>query len=72
MHDERGNIEIGRDELLGTVDSAAVFMQFAVGVSMSLFPLEPLQIDAAGREFYEEGMACMHDWSRAATGFEQP
>lgn len=66
MHDELGNIELEWDELLGTVDNVAVFVQFAVGVAMGLSPLEPEQIDAAARASYEQGMAYMQERPRAA------
>jgi hypothetical protein len=72
MHDELGNIELEWEELLDTVDNVAVFVQFAVGVAMSISPLEPEQIDAAARECYEQGMAYMHERPRAADELEEP
>lgn len=43
-----------------------MFMQFAVGVAMSVSMLEPPQIDTAAWGSYEQGMAYMHEWPKAA------
>jgi len=72
MHDELGNIELEWDELLDTVDNVAVFVQFAVGVALSLSPLEQEQKDAAARDSYEQGMAYMHERPKAEAEPEEP
>lgn len=67
MHEELGNIELSWDDLQDMVDNVAVFVQFSVGVAMSVSPLDGPEIDAAARESYEGGMKYMHA-RRVASG----
>ena len=61
MHDTWGDLTIEWDELIDHVDNIMVFVQLALGVAMSLSPLEPQAMDQAVRPIYEKAHAYFGD-----------
>lgn len=64
MHNTWGDLTIEWDELIGHVDNIMVFVQLALGVAMSLSPLEPEALDKAVRPIYGKAHAYLGDRGR--------
>ncbi len=57
QHEAWGDITIEWDELIHAVDNVLVFAQLALGVAMSLSPLDPEAMDRLVRPSYEAAHA---------------
>lgn len=57
MHDAWGDLTVDWNDLIGHVDNIMVFVQLALGVAMSLSPLDAEGLDKAVRPIYEKAHA---------------
>lgn len=57
MHDTWGDLTVDWKDLIGHVDNIMVFVQLALGVAMSLSPLDAEALDKAVRPIYEKAHA---------------